>query len=177
MTAAGHGAAILDMPYVIAAALISMLAPATALILLESWRRYLSLALCIVPLVAIIAFPRLKEAPFIFSCTALTVVGTLLLLLHQRSRSPRQWYRYIAGVGLLMLIVSVLPALIMLVAADHNPQGEFCLEDTSAIDCALNYFKLGMIGLIYWGPLQTIMFFLLTAALLIEGLIEKRGGL
>jgi hypothetical protein len=34
-----------------------------------------------------------------------------------------------------------------------------------------------MIGLIYWGPLQTIMFFLLTAALLIEGLIEKRGGL
>ena len=169
--------AILDMPYIIAAALISMLAPATAFFLLESWRRYLSLALCIVPLVAIFAFPRLEEVPFVFSCTALTVVGTLLVLLHQRSRSPRQWYRYISGVGLLLLIVSVWPALIVFAAADHNPQGEFCLEDTSASDCALNYPKLGMIGLLFWAPLQTILFFLLTGALLIGALIEKRRGL
>jgi hypothetical protein len=165
--------AILDMPYIVAAVLISMLVPATALILLESWRRYLSLAFCIVPLVAIFAFPRLKEVPFVFSCTTLAIVGTLLLLLHQRSRSSRQWFRYIAGVGLLMLIVSALPALIVLVAADHNPQGEFCLEGTFASDCALNYPKLGMIGLIFWAPLQTIVFFLWTAALLIGALTEK----
>jgi hypothetical protein len=62
-------------------------------------------------------------------------------------------------------------------AADHNPQGEFCLEDTSASDCALNYPKLGMIGLLFWAPLQTILFFLLTGALLIGALIEKRRGL
>jgi len=169
--------AIFDMPYIIAAALISVLAPATALILLESWRRYLSLALSVVPLVAIFAFPRLEEGPFVFSCTALTVVGTLLLLLHQRSRSPRQWHLYIAGVVILALIVSVWPALMVFAAADHNPQGEFCVEDISASDCALNYSKLGMIGLLFWAPLQTIVFFLLTGALLIGALIEKRRGL
>jgi hypothetical protein len=75
----------------------------------------------------------------------------------------------------LILLGSVLPIIAMFAAADHNPQGEFCLEAVSRGDCALDYAKLAGIGLIWWIPIQTLLFLLMGIALLVRILLRALG--
>jgi ABC-type cobalamin transport system permease subunit len=102
---------------------------------------------------------RPKDAPFLLASCAMLMMATLLLVVFDRRILLQQRSLCLcAGVGL-MLAASILLILAVLAAMDHNLQGEFCLGDNFTSDCDWDYLKLGMIGVIWWGTIQSLVFF------------------
>jgi hypothetical protein len=165
---------VLEIPFVAAIVLSSSLVPATACFLLNSHRRWLVLGLGAAPPVAALMIQRPEDAPFLLVGCAMLMMATLLLVVFDRRLLLQQRSLYLSvGVGL-MLAASILPILAVLAAIDHNPQGEFCLGDNFTSDCDLDYLKLGMIGAIGWGMIQSLVFFFAGEVFLIGLLIQRR---
>ncbi|MGH6881822.1 hypothetical protein [Hypericibacter sp.] len=165
---------VLEIPFVAAIVWSSSLVPATACLLLNSYRRWLALGFCAAPPVSAFMIRRSEDAPFLLVGCAMLIMATLLLVVFDRRFLLQRRSHYLsAGVGL-MLAASILPILAVLAAADHNPQGEFCLGDNFTSDCDWDYLKLSMIGVIGWGTIQSLVFFFAGEVFLIGLLIRRR---
>jgi len=162
------------MTIVILIVLASLLLPATAFLLLASYRRWIALVLGALPPLAAWALPELHHAAFVALSGMVAVTAALLLALFDLCSSPADRASFLRG-GLALTLVSSIPGLCAaMVAFDFNPQREFCAGPVVAGYCSLDYLELALFGLPFWGAVYTTLFLLIGEIGLIQ-LLLRRG--
>jgi hypothetical protein len=161
------------MTFVILVVLASSLLPATAFVLLTSYRRWIALALGALPLLATWTLPELHHTALAALSGMVAVTAALLLALFDLCSSPAERASFLRG-GLALTLVSSIPGLCAAtVAFDFNPQREFCAGPIVAGHCSLDYLELALFGLPFWGAVYTTLFLLIGEIGLIQVLLRR----
>jgi hypothetical protein len=158
---------------VILVVLASSLLPATAFFLLASYRRWIALALCALPLLAVWMLPELHHGALVALSGMVAVTATLLLALFELCSSAAERVSFLRG-GLALTLVSSIPGLCAAtVAFDFNPQRAFCAGSVVTSHCSLDYLELALFGLPFWGAVHTTLFLLTGEIMLFRVLLSR----